>query len=298
MNSHISITVGALVFIYLFHNRSFYFVRNMFMVAMGIALVGYSLFPTAPPRFLPGVGLPRRGLRLHRHRPGQRRRERALQPLRRRALDARRFALMIGWPLARLVKHRVFKVVWSSTVPRHLRRRGDRQPLLDRRLPRRRGGRVVGATWPALASPARGRRCGRSRRSGPARRPDGGAAPRRPDRAGDVARSCATRLIESRLTPNAISLTGFALNVVAAVLVWQRYFFLAGVAFIVGSICDTLDGRYSRMSRQGHAVRRVPRLDAGPHRGGDRPDRRRRLLRRPRRRRSRWPRPWPRSCSR
>ena len=33
------------------------------------------------------------------------------------------------------------------------------------------------------------------------------------------------RLIESRLTPNAISLTGFALNVVAAVLVWQTEFF-------------------------------------------------------------------------
>ena len=59
------------------------------------------------------------------------------------------------------------------------------------------------------------------------------------------------RLIESRLTPNAISLTGFVLNVVAAVLVWERYFFLGGVAFIVGSICDTLDGRYSRMSGKG-----------------------------------------------
>ena len=52
-------------------------------------------------------------------------------------------------------------------------------------------------------------------------------------------------------TPNAISLTGFALNVVAAVLVTQRYFFLAGIAFIVGSIMDTLDGRYSRMSGKG-----------------------------------------------
>jgi CDP-diacylglycerol--glycerol-3-phosphate 3-phosphatidyltransferase len=59
------------------------------------------------------------------------------------------------------------------------------------------------------------------------------------------------RLIESRLTPNAISLTGFVLNVVAAVLVWQRYFFLAGVAFIVGSVMDTLDGHYSRMSGKG-----------------------------------------------
>jgi CDP-diacylglycerol--glycerol-3-phosphate 3-phosphatidyltransferase len=60
-----------------------------------------------------------------------------------------------------------------------------------------------------------------------------------------------TRLIESRLTPNTISMTGFALNVLAAVLVWQRYFFLAGVAFIVGSVMDTLDGRYSRMSGKG-----------------------------------------------
>ncbi len=32
------------------------------------------------------------------------------------------------------------------------------------------------------------------------------------------------RLIESRLTPNTISLTGFALNLVAAALVWQELF--------------------------------------------------------------------------
>src|SRR5207248_11721260 len=59
------------------------------------------------------------------------------------------------------------------------------------------------------------------------------------------------RLIESRLTPNAISLTGFALNIAAAALVVDRMFFLAGVAFIVGSVMDTLDGRYSRMSGKG-----------------------------------------------
>jgi len=59
------------------------------------------------------------------------------------------------------------------------------------------------------------------------------------------------RLIESRLTPNAISLTGFALNVVAAVLIWQELFIWGGIAFIVGSVCDTLDGRYSRMSGKG-----------------------------------------------
>jgi phosphatidylinositol phosphate synthase len=59
------------------------------------------------------------------------------------------------------------------------------------------------------------------------------------------------RLIESRLTPNAISLTGFALNLAAAGLVVGRLFFLAGVAFVIGSVMDTLDGRYSRMSGKG-----------------------------------------------
>ncbi len=59
------------------------------------------------------------------------------------------------------------------------------------------------------------------------------------------------RLIESRLTPNAISLTGFALNLAAAGLLVGRLFFLAGLAFIVGSVMDTLDGRYSRMSGKG-----------------------------------------------
>jgi CDP-diacylglycerol--glycerol-3-phosphate 3-phosphatidyltransferase len=60
-----------------------------------------------------------------------------------------------------------------------------------------------------------------------------------------------TRLIESRLTPNAISLTGLVGNVIAAVLVLEHYYFLAGIAFILGSVCDTLDGRYSRMSGKG-----------------------------------------------
>jgi CDP-diacylglycerol--glycerol-3-phosphate 3-phosphatidyltransferase len=59
------------------------------------------------------------------------------------------------------------------------------------------------------------------------------------------------KLIESRLTPNTISMTGLVLNVAAAVLITQRLFFLAGVTFIIGSIMDTLDGRYSRMSGKG-----------------------------------------------
>ncbi len=76
-------------------------------------------------------------------------------------------------------------------------------------------------------------------------------ARQRPQSAREYQDLVRNRLIESRLTPNAISLTGFALCVVAAVLVWQDYYFLGGLAFVIGSICDTLDGRYSRMSGKG-----------------------------------------------
>src|SRR3954469_23947792 len=50
MNSHFVVTTAFLVWLYLFRNQNFYFVRNMFMVAMGLAVVGYALLPTAPPR--------------------------------------------------------------------------------------------------------------------------------------------------------------------------------------------------------------------------------------------------------
>ena len=36
--------------------HSFYFVRNMFMIAMAIGLVGYWLYPAAPPRLMPEWG--------------------------------------------------------------------------------------------------------------------------------------------------------------------------------------------------------------------------------------------------
>ncbi len=59
------------------------------------------------------------------------------------------------------------------------------------------------------------------------------------------------RLIESRLTPNAISITGLVGNIIAAVLIFENHFVLGGIAFILGSVCDMMDGRYSRMSGKG-----------------------------------------------
>ena len=69
--------------------------------------------------------------------------------------------------------------------------------------------------------------------------------------AGEMRELARNRLIESRLTPNAISLTGLLGNLVAAVLILEHLFVLAGVAFILGSLCDMMDGRYSRMSGKG-----------------------------------------------
>ena len=113
MNSQFSITLGALVFIYLFHNRAFYFVRNMFMVAMALALIGYMVFPTAPPRFFPEwgftdsvsnfTGVPQDSVAVNA----------LFNPFAAVPSMHVAFALMLGWPLARLVRHRVGKVLWA-----------------------------------------------------------------------------------------------------------------------------------------------------------------------------------------
>jgi membrane-associated phospholipid phosphatase len=56
LNAQFSVALGFLVWLYLFRNESFYFVRNMFVVSMGLAVVGYTLYPTAPPRMFPDYG--------------------------------------------------------------------------------------------------------------------------------------------------------------------------------------------------------------------------------------------------
>ena len=69
-NSHFVITTAFLVWLYLFRNENFNFVRNMFLVAMGLALVGYALFPTAPPRMFPGAGFTDTITAFSHHEPG------------------------------------------------------------------------------------------------------------------------------------------------------------------------------------------------------------------------------------
>ena len=56
VNSHFVVTTTFLIWLYLARNHAYYYVRNMFIVAMVLALAGYMAFPTAPPRFLPEWG--------------------------------------------------------------------------------------------------------------------------------------------------------------------------------------------------------------------------------------------------
>jgi CDP-diacylglycerol---glycerol-3-phosphate 3-phosphatidyltransferase len=81
--------------------------------------------------------------------------------------------------------------------------------------------------------------------------PDSGRNARRNGPAQEFRDQARDRLIQSRLTPNAISMAGLVGNLIAAILITQEMFVWAGVAFIIGSVMDTLDGRYSRMSGKG-----------------------------------------------
>jgi membrane-associated phospholipid phosphatase len=113
LNAQTSVTLGALAFLYLFHNPNFYFVRNMFMVAMALALIGYVVYPTAPPRFLPEWGFTD-SVSNFTHVGHDNVTVNALfNPYAAVPSMHTCFALMIGIPLSRLVRNPVGKVFWS-----------------------------------------------------------------------------------------------------------------------------------------------------------------------------------------
>jgi hypothetical protein len=115
VNAQTSVTIGALLYLYLKHNKNFYFVRNMFLIAMAIALVGYIVFPTAPPRFMPEWGFidsvsDFTGVHVDSHSSSIN----ALTNLYAAVPSMHvAFSLMIGWTLARLVRSPVARVLWT-----------------------------------------------------------------------------------------------------------------------------------------------------------------------------------------
>jgi membrane-associated phospholipid phosphatase len=112
VNSHFLVTTSFLVWLYVARNHSYYFVRNMFLVSMLFALVGYLAFPAAPPRFLPEWGFQDTVADL----VGKGTADGATvlyNPYAAMPSMHVAFALMVAVPALRLVRNRLLKVVWS-----------------------------------------------------------------------------------------------------------------------------------------------------------------------------------------
>ena len=112
VNAQTSVMLGALLWIYLFRNPSFYFVRNMMMVAMGLALVGYVLYPTAPPRFFPEWGFIDSVSEFTGVEPDSGAVDALFNPYAAIPSMHVAYALVIGWSLAKLVEHRILRTWW------------------------------------------------------------------------------------------------------------------------------------------------------------------------------------------
>ena len=154
-NLHFKGSCLALAAIYFIFRGSYGFVRNMVLAAMAISVVGYALYPTAPPRFLPELGLDpssavtgNQPLSLVAGRP-------PVQPVRGGPLDARGAvadSLLVARPAGS--PPGAEGAALRLSIADDLRRGGQRQPLLARRGLRRghrRGGRRSGG--PARAPP-------------------------------------------------------------------------------------------------------------------------------------------------
>jgi hypothetical protein len=113
VNSHFVITTTFLIWLYIWRNHAFYFVRNMFMVAMSLALVGYMAYPTAPPRFMPEWGFSDSVATM----VGENAEQSAdvlYNPFAAVPSMHVAFALMIAIPAIMLVKRRALKVLWGT----------------------------------------------------------------------------------------------------------------------------------------------------------------------------------------
>ena len=112
VNSHFLVTTTFLIWLYIARNHAYYFVRNMFIVAMLFALVGYMAYPTAPPRFLPEWGFSDSVASF----VGENAEQSAnvlYNPFAAVPSMHVAFALMIAVPAIFLVRNRVLKVLWA-----------------------------------------------------------------------------------------------------------------------------------------------------------------------------------------
>ncbi|MGA2471018.1 MAG: phosphatase PAP2 family protein [Solirubrobacteraceae bacterium] len=112
INAQTTILIGLLAYLYLVHNRSYYFVRNMLFAAMAIGLIGYAFFPTMPPRLLPNWGFVDTTSYITGGANTSPVSMAFFNPYAAVPSMHVAFAVMLGWPLARLARSYVVRAWW------------------------------------------------------------------------------------------------------------------------------------------------------------------------------------------
>lgn len=113
LNSQFSITLSFLVWLYVCRNETYYFVRNMFVVSMGLALIGYTLYPTAPPRMFPELGFVDTIVDFSKVNHDSTVAKIFINPYAAMPSMHAAFALMIGVTGARVSRHRLTRAFWA-----------------------------------------------------------------------------------------------------------------------------------------------------------------------------------------
>ena len=272
-----TITFGFVIWVYIWRNEAYMMLRNCLFATFMLAVPGYILYPTAPPRLLVA--------------------EHFIDPLQTATLNQQgTLVKLFGNPYAgdaepalghgdpgrrdRRAGHAPSaspRDLGALSGPRRVLDRGDGQSLLPRRRRRRRGadrggdardhpappqGLVDRAARPPARPLTGGNRpfveTGRGRGSRHTTFRSMTTLPLRLDRIKsgytDGARQLASRSVrvlrDSRVTPNQLTALGFSLNIVAAVLIYQETYIAAAAVFLIGSIIDILDGALARSRGQ------------------------------------------------
>lgn len=113
INVQTTVTFAVMAYIYLRHTPAFGFVRNMFVVTWAVALVGFVLVPTAPPRLVPELGLHDSVGLFTGVDPNARHITKFYNPYAAVPSLHVGIATLVGFSMARLAVHRPVRIAWA-----------------------------------------------------------------------------------------------------------------------------------------------------------------------------------------
>jgi len=114
VNAQTTILLGALVYTYVRRNDRFFVLRNTMFLAMAVALIGYVVMPTAPPRFFPEWGFEDTVARVTGVASNDARVDALFNPYAAMPSMHVANALIIGWALRRDCRTALARGLWLS----------------------------------------------------------------------------------------------------------------------------------------------------------------------------------------